>query len=171
MMKYSNSLKPVATLQTHWFSGLGDLKNDLQNLNTNLTFKSSQPIINHISAISRERIMVLWFQAVPTPVQTLPVQSHEAYDSIGGSMSTYRRQKTGSKKKKKDKSLFLSRAKVHIGCTRLRDPNVRDPGTPFLIPLMCMSSTYGPKQYYLCFIQHNTTLTPIATPAYKQAAN
>lgn len=75
-----------------------------------------------------------------------------------------------AKKKKKDKPLFLSRAKVCIGCTRLRDPNVRDPGAPFLIPLMCMSSTYGPKQYYLCFIQHNTTLTPIATPAYKPAA-
>lgn len=130
MMKYSNSLKPVATLQTHWFSGLGDLKNDLQNLNTNLTFKSSQPIINHISAISRERIMVLWFQAVPTPVQTLPVQSHEAYDSIGGSMSTYRRQKTGSKKKKKGQKFISVSCKSPHRLYKIKGPKCQGPRHP-----------------------------------------
>lgn len=45
----------------------------------------------------------------------------------------------------KDQTLFLSHEDVCIGCPGLSDPAVRNPSSTFLIPPLCMTSTYGPK--------------------------
>lgn len=84
--------------------------------------------------------------------------------------------------KKKDKSLFLSHAKVHLGCLGLRDPAVRDQAPPFAFlfckrpqPLgqnstICVSSVRQKKGEEAASMEataYNTTFMPIATSACK----